>query len=62
MVNNFDFDNRNADDPEVVEGQSDAEQIAGSENEYPMANNKSLMNSRSSPSRSSVNRERLGSK
>lgn len=33
MVNSFDFDNRNADDREVVEGRGDAEQIAGSENE-----------------------------
>ena len=33
MVNSFDFDNRNANDPEVVEGRGDAEQTAGSENE-----------------------------
>jgi len=33
MVNSFDFDNRNADDPEVVECRGDAEQIADSENE-----------------------------
>lgn len=33
MVNSFDFDNRNADNPKVVEGRSDAEQTAGSENE-----------------------------
>lgn len=29
MVNSFDFDNRNAVDPEVVEGRGDAEHIAG---------------------------------
>jgi len=33
MVNSFDFDNRNADNPKVVEGRGDAEFSDRSENE-----------------------------